>query len=142
MHVRFETNFVGGEFLSAILQPNVWTHLALTFSNGFAKVYINGVPQGAPVGGFPLSSAPTSNHTLSIGSGALGAFFGQIDDVSLYSGVLSAAQIASHYNRTAGPASTAAPTITGTAQETQTLDDLPGLLERRAEQLRVPVAAL
>jgi len=78
------------------LPLNAWVHLAGTFDGTNFMLYTNGVVAGSGTGSLgPANSAP-----LEIGeSGTCGQMFaGMIDEVSIYSRALSAAEVAAIYN--------------------------------------------
>jgi hypothetical protein len=86
-----------------VAQPNTWYHLVGEFdgSAGNGYVYINGVQvKSAAVSGLANNTAATFN----IGDRGDGApFAGRVDEVAVYSGVLSAGRIAAHYSAGAPP---------------------------------------
>jgi hypothetical protein len=94
-------------------QTGTWYHLVAAFDgaalNGY--VYINGVQvKSAAVSGFEQN--PTA--TFNIGDRGDGApFAGRIDEVAVYSGVLSAARVAAHYYAGQPPKITVTRTPTG-----------------------------
>jgi len=86
------------------LSEDTWAHVAATFKNGEQKLYING----------ELKASSASNDSLSVNSTELsisgpaswfvlfyeGSFEGQIDEVQIYSSVLSASGINIIYQQT------------------------------------------
>jgi hypothetical protein len=78
-------------------QTNTWYHLVGAYDgaalNGY--VYVNGVQvKSAPVSGL----AQNGSATFNIGDRGDGApWAGRIDEVAVYSGVLSPARVAAHY---------------------------------------------
>jgi len=94
------------------IDANTWTHVAITFTNGFMKFYGNGELQRAwdNTNGIPVavnninltigSDLPTDVYTTEEGDffvGWGGYFKGNIDDVRFYNTVLSAFQVDSVY---------------------------------------------
>jgi hypothetical protein len=74
------------------LPPDQWTHLAATFDDSTAKLYVNGTLEATQTADDPLR---TSSSPLRIGGDApWGEWFeGTIDDVRIYDRALSAAEI-------------------------------------------------
>lgn len=84
--------------VGSVPQANTWYHLVGEFDGaaGNGYIYINGVQvKSAAVVGLANNAAATFN----IGDRGDGApFAGRVDEVAVYSGVLSASRIAAHYN--------------------------------------------
>jgi chitodextrinase len=90
----------GGTYAGAVssfsapsaIAVNAWTHLAQTYDGSIVRMYINGVQVASAAHSGALE---TNNNPLSIGgTAAYGEYFlGRIDDVRIYSRVLSAAEI-------------------------------------------------
>jgi LmbE family N-acetylglucosaminyl deacetylase len=81
------------------VQTNVWMHLAGTYDGTTARFYTNGVLAASSATAF----APNRSSPLRIGAGGsemAGQYWfpGHVDDVRVYSTVLSAAQIGSLYS--------------------------------------------
>ncbi|PUA80216.1 hypothetical protein C7S10_13740 [Nocardioides currus] len=76
---------------------NAWTHVAATYDGTRLKIYTNGVLRTDKA---VTSAVPVSADPLKIGGNAVwGEFFGgQIDEVRIYSRVLSAAEITTDMN--------------------------------------------
>jgi spore germination protein GerM len=76
------------------LQLNEWHHLAATYQSGVCKLYVNGVmvAETNQAGGLPANT-----ESISIGSGSFSAissaYQGWMDDIKLYSSVLSESEI-------------------------------------------------
>ena len=98
-------------------------HVVFTDNNGAWKLYVNGTLD---------NSGTYTPSTLTTNTAAIGALIrsttgsyitGTVDEVAVYSKVLSSTQVSNHYNATAGsvPANTVAPAVTGTAQVGSTL---------------------
>jgi hypothetical protein len=83
--------------VGGVAQANTWYHLVGQYDGaaGNGYVYVNGVQvKSAPVDGLANNTAATFN----IGDRGDGApFAGRVDEVAVYSGVLSASRIAAHY---------------------------------------------
>jgi len=75
------------------LPVNTWTHLAMTYDGAVIRMYIN----GNEVSNFPATGSTTaSTSPLWLGASGFGEYFpGKIDDVRIYSGALTQAQIQS-----------------------------------------------
>jgi Concanavalin A-like lectin/glucanases superfamily/Bacterial TSP3 repeat len=90
-----------------------WIHVAATYDGSTIRLYINGTEEGSLAASFAIA---TNNVGLSIGAqndaDATRAFKGQLDDVRVYSGALSAAAIAA---LAGNPSPTPTPTATPTA---------------------------
>jgi hypothetical protein len=105
-----------------------WHYVAATKDGASVHLYLD----GADVTGTVTNQTMVDNTLpLAIGqSSSAGYFNGTIDEVALYNVALTAAQLQNHY--WAGlppaqpPANSSAPTISGTAQQGQTLSANPG----------------
>jgi hypothetical protein len=104
-----------------VLTTDTWYHLAVTFGGGNMTFYVNGIKGNEH--DCPGSMAPVANHNLAIGVGsskyadvdtnydtdqiipaAWGGFFnGTLDDVRIYSAVLTGSQIKSIYDLEKAP---------------------------------------
>jgi PKD repeat protein len=78
------------------------THVAVTYDStlGWAKLYVNGVLVGSGLGFMPLLSLPDVNNRLGGSPDDFWSndFVGDLDEVRLYEGALSEAQIAASYS--------------------------------------------
>src|SRR2546425_165073 len=84
----------------AVLPLNTWTHVALTYDGSFARLYVNG-SLSATSG----SHAETFNNPLRFGFSVVNQdshFRGLLDEVTLYSRALSAAEIQTIYSAFGG----------------------------------------
>ena len=95
----------GHETTSANLSTGTWYHVAVTYSDAAdsAVIYINGVAKTTSSSGYdgdPATHSLESNgEPLRIGRIASGeAFDGIVDDVRVYNGALSAAEVTALYN--------------------------------------------
>lgn len=96
---------------SNIAPNNTWQHLVGVFdsSQGLMRLYVNG---GLAASTTPTSTLASTTHEVSVGSrkSSGGAYdynlLGKVDEVSLYSRALTAAEITAHYNAafSSGPA--------------------------------------
>jgi len=99
--LRFTTHAVLDYDLAAVFNAGQWYHVALTMDVlNDVTFYVNGAPIGTVQGAQP---ANTPNSSYIIGAwnppGAIPEFFnGNIDDVQVYQGVLSPAQVQQLYN--------------------------------------------
>jgi len=83
---------------TGIVQANEWTHVAMTYSGGQARFYVNGEIAGDPISFTP---GPNNSGQLVIGSG--GGFTnhvdGMIDDVRIWNDARSAEEIQANYDQ-------------------------------------------
>jgi hypothetical protein len=86
-------------FSGPAVAENQWTHLVGTFDGANAAFYVN----GALVNTGPAAYSPNLLNGLFIGAGATetwsGSYYfpGRIDEVAIYTNVLSADQVGAHY---------------------------------------------
>ena len=80
---------------SGSISTTQWTHMAVVYSNRQPSIYLNGVLVRA---GLQSTKAHVYAPTQ-IGGGSYGYFPGTVDDVAIYDGALSAADILLHYQR-------------------------------------------
>jgi len=90
------------------LPLNTWSHLALTYDGATIRFYINGVEQGSMDEG---SLITTSDNPLFIGGDQTqGQFFhGRIDEVRVFNGARTAAEVRSDMSMPVGSKVTAKP---------------------------------
>lgn len=89
--------------LPSVVSQNTWTHVAVTFTDGEQKFYINGAE--ATGSGTQTGSLQTNDGQLTIGTDLLFTtpqfdFQGMIDELRLYDGALGQTQIQAIYNET------------------------------------------
>jgi hypothetical protein len=82
------------------ISPNTWYHVSLTYNNGTCLAYLNG-----SLGGNPVSAGGSSINGFTIGGGADYGFdpypfTGFVDDLRIYTSVLTAEQISILYTTT------------------------------------------
>jgi hypothetical protein len=90
-------NVIFDQVSSVPIQLLQWYHLAITFDGSVATFYINGVNEGAYLGGGYVAN---SGSDITIGAGpptGQPAFTGGIDEVAFYTNCLTAAQVLNHY---------------------------------------------
>lgn len=90
--------------LATALTTGRWQHVAFTFTNGIVKGYIDGKPQPMLVNTFTAgTSLPVSTSELVVGADASfgNKAKGDLDNLEIFSAVLSDTQIAAVYNGTA-----------------------------------------
>lgn len=102
-----------------------YVHVAVTRNQitGEKKIYVNGDFEGASVGYLGALDALTDLGDLQIGGDYLHAYVGLLDDVQIYSGILSASEIAALYD---APGSTI-PDVGGDSELADAVDQ-PSLL--------------
>jgi hypothetical protein len=88
---------------NSILSAGQWYHIALTYNGGTCKLYINGVLDNT---GSIAMKFNTSANIMTIGSQRSGSsayddyFDGYIDELKMYSSIISEAEIIDYYNLT------------------------------------------
>jgi len=93
----FWTNQSGGSISLASLSPSSagnWDFIAVTYANGSASLYRNGILQGSATGTYILGP----NMGIDTGVGGTSWFWGKVDDVRVYNRALSTAEINQIYN--------------------------------------------
>jgi len=70
-----------------------WHHVAVTYTNRVATIYLDGQPVDAST----TSPRPHVTSSLAVGTGTYGDYEGHIDEVAVYSTALDTARIAGHY---------------------------------------------
>ena len=96
--LRFTTLDVQDYNQGTALVAGTWHHIAMTFDAQFlATFYVDGVAVGSVGGGAPSNPPSASNQyfiaVLDLGFGPPEWFDGRIDDLQIYSGTLTAADI-------------------------------------------------
>ena len=82
---------------TAVLDTN-WHHVVASFNSGVMKIYVDGVFDSTITASFTAAAANAS--TLDVGrTGATNYFGGSLDEAAVYTGVLSATQIARHASK-------------------------------------------
>lgn len=78
------------------LPLNTWTHILAVFDGGTYFIYVNGALFGSSAGFHALG--PINHEPITIGHDCLnGGFSGQLDEITLYSGALTATQARALY---------------------------------------------
>ena len=86
---KTESGWVSAQIASP-LEANTWYNIVGTYDGINLKVYLNGVLEGTT----PVGSPNAASGPLVIGAASGGNFFdGQMDDVRIYNGALTAAEI-------------------------------------------------
>jgi hypothetical protein len=91
-HFRWSSDANGRADFQQTIAINTWYHVVGTYSNGTARLYLNGTLDSVSTAG----SAPTSNdNAFRIGQNMDGGegFPGLIHDLKVYDGVLSDSQV-------------------------------------------------
>lgn len=89
---------------SNLLDGNIWSHIAMTFSSGQVKCYLNGLPSGAVVRNSTNAPYGSSDKPVLIGGGypwqgpPTNFFNGTIDDVRIYNRILTANDVKELYS--------------------------------------------
>ncbi len=100
------TSYIG-KYSTAILNPNQWLHVAMTYNGNKSSSGISLYVEGQKVNDGVSQSGPTivamsntpSNVTVGMRSGLSWYFNGTIDEVTIYNRTLSSAEILEHYKR-------------------------------------------
>ncbi|HUT34794.1 MAG TPA: LamG-like jellyroll fold domain-containing protein [Planctomycetota bacterium] len=83
---------------TTVVQPGVWYYVVGTATNGGQmNLYVNGQSEGTPVS---IGNLWTGGDRWMLGSNSgqsMGYFLGTLDEVAIYSSVLSQSEIAEHY---------------------------------------------
>ncbi len=78
---------------NALVTPNKWNQVAMTYDGGTVKFYINGLPAGTCDSSFPMYNYDFASYTLGGntigGSTTLKSFRGQMADVRIYDSALA-----------------------------------------------------
>jgi hypothetical protein len=94
----FTTRFIQDYVLgSQGLQPLVWTHVAFVFDANYdVTFYINGASVGSIAGAAP-ANPPNPEWFIGGFNGVIEFWNGELDDIQVYAGALTAAQVAALY---------------------------------------------
>ena len=97
---RFKTTSGWLNSQSVSVTNNVWNHFVATFENNSAtKLYLNGSESGNnSIGNVTLFSFPGNLNFGKSNNGDGNLFTGQIDEVAIWTDVLSAAEVTALYN--------------------------------------------
>jgi hypothetical protein len=80
-------------------QPNTWYHMVGVYQSGSTpQIYINGADNTAGTSGSVSGPLMDTDGGLNVSSNSATSFDGQIDDVRIYSRVLTASEIQTLYN--------------------------------------------
>jgi len=101
--LQFHTYSVINQSSGVLMELNQWYHIAVAYTDGTVFLYVNGVEEkgessriNTPAGTGRIGTWPEPPQQPE-GWANLGYFHGVIDDISVYSQVLTAAQIQSLY---------------------------------------------
>ena len=75
----------------ASLEPEVWSHLALTYDGAKLRLYVNGTLETTKYALAPISQG---SGPLTIGCGGSGHFEGRVDEVRIYNRALDGGEVA------------------------------------------------
>lgn len=103
------------------VSTGIWNHLAATYENGTARLYLNGSLSVSCTGDTTITNLANFKVGYNIDHGAF--FKGKIDDVRIYNRVLTAQEVTDLYN--AAPSSTPSPTPTPTPASDTTPPSVP-----------------
>jgi parallel beta-helix repeat protein len=97
----FVNNYNGAGKVEATITKGQWSHVVGTYDSGALKIYVNGTEVASTSYAVPITHA---TQPLYIGS-SFGSWNwkGKLDEVAVYSGALSAAQVAQHYSKGTRP---------------------------------------
>ncbi len=89
-------NWINTGYIAA---QDQWTHIAVTYDNGFVSTYANGTLVHTFAGSGPIGDVEPTAHEFRIGGRQLGNqhFQGRIDEVSVYSAAISAQNVQAIY---------------------------------------------
>ncbi len=130
--LRFTTHAVLDYDFAAVFNAGQWYHIALTMDVlNDVTFYLNGAPVGTVLGAQPAS---TPNASYIIGAwnppGAIPEFFnGNIDDVQVYAGVLSPAQVQQLYSNPGTSLGSSNPICCGYCDFTPNSTGQPGIIQ-------------
>ena len=103
-HAGLARLYVGSDAVTATtpMQPNTWTHLAITRSGSNLSLYLNGLldATGNWSGTLPVKALGRGNRV------SLGSFKGEMDEVRFWNVARSGTQINQNYNQSVAPGST------------------------------------
>ena len=88
-------------YSSEYLTANKWSHVAVTFTTSYVKVYVNGESSGqSSTNANGITFTPSFSTLIGARAGTSDEFYGKISQVRAYSTELSLAQIRQNYNFT------------------------------------------
>jgi hypothetical protein len=100
---RFVQDVTGAsQTTTTAIQPNTWSHIALTYNGTGIQVYVNGDEQSSFITSGSMLHSETFNNALRIGSSIpheSSYFQGLIDDVEIYNRPLMASEIQAIFER-------------------------------------------
>ena len=88
--------YIGGDIVSVnpfTFTPNVWYHVAYTYDGTYDAVYINGIRQNFSTGNSRNTGGSPSNICIGQQPFFSTFFAGNIDDIRVYTGALTAAEV-------------------------------------------------
>ena len=84
------------KILSAEVWDGKWHRIVATWDGGFVRIYLDGMPVGAPVAGVAPNYSLSTHSDFQVGNLAtcsLSGFRGDIDEVGVWDGVLSDSEV-------------------------------------------------
>ena len=94
---QVQVGMIAGGSVTVPMMVGAWTHLAAVYTAGNSNlsVYVNGVLAASGI----VTSCSLQGIPLKLGSGPAGFFNGALDEVRVWNGTRSAAQIGASYNQ-------------------------------------------
>jgi serine protease len=86
---------------AGVIRLNEWQHIAVSYTNGVARMYVNGIEQAVEASGAPITevrSLITQNILVGNNPGGNQSFVGRIDEVRIWNAVRTGAEVLAHMN--------------------------------------------